>query len=97
MRTSGCPSVEFDLFAKITVQGKDAAPLYRQLTSKDANPKFAGPISWNFEKFPINRQGEVVARFKAGDRAGREGSDRGHRGRVEEEVIAPVAPRAVFR
>jgi glutathione peroxidase len=56
--------VEFDLFAKITVQGKDAAPLYRHLTSKDANPKFAGPISWNFEKFLINRRGEVVARFK---------------------------------
>jgi glutathione peroxidase len=56
--------VEFDMFAKVVVKGEGQCPLYTFLTSKESNPKFAGPISWNFEKFLINRQGEVVARFK---------------------------------
>lgn len=49
--------VSFDLFSKIDVNGEDAAPLYKQLTAKD------GPIKWNFEKFVIGRNGEIVARF----------------------------------
>ena len=49
--------VKFDLFSKIDVNGDDAAPLYKQLTAKD------GPIKWNFEKFVIGRNGEIIARF----------------------------------
>ena len=49
--------VSFDLFTKIDVNGEKAAPIYKQLTAKD------GPIKWNFEKFVIGRNGEVVARF----------------------------------
>ena len=56
--------VTFPMFSKIEVNGESAAPLYKYLTSKETNPEFAGPISWNFEKFLINREGEVVARFK---------------------------------
>lgn len=56
--------VEFDMFAKVVVQGKDQCALFRHLTSKETNPKFSGPIGWNFEKFLLNRQGEIVARFK---------------------------------
>ena len=52
--------VSFDLFAKIDVNGEKAAPIYKQLTAKD------GPIKWNFEKFVIGRNGEVVARFPTG-------------------------------
>ncbi len=37
------------------------------MTSKETDPKFAGPIGWNFAKFLVNRKGEVVARFKPGD------------------------------
>ena len=55
--------VEFDMFAKVVVKGQGQCPLYQYLTSKETNPKFAGPITWNFEKFLIGRNGEVVARF----------------------------------
>jgi glutathione peroxidase len=56
-------SVSFDMFSKITVKGDDAAPVYKFLTGKETDPKFAGPITWNFEKFLIGRDGQVVARF----------------------------------
>jgi len=56
--------VEFDMFAKVVVKGPGQCELYKFLTSKETNPKFAGPIGWNFEKFLLNRKGEVVARFK---------------------------------
>jgi glutathione peroxidase len=55
--------VQFDMFAKVPVTGKDQAPLYRYLTSREANAKLAGPVRWNFEKFLIARDGTVVARF----------------------------------
>ena len=55
--------VEFDMFSKISVAGDDQAPLYAFLTSKETNPKFAGKIGWNFEKFLLSRDGEVIARF----------------------------------
>jgi len=55
--------VKFDLMAKVEVNGEKAAPLYKELTSKETDPKFAGKIPWNFEKFLINRDGQVVARF----------------------------------
>ncbi len=58
--------VTFPMFSKIDVLGPNQAPLYKFLTSADTDPKFAGPIDWNFAKFIINRKGEVVARFKAG-------------------------------
>ncbi len=55
--------VEFDLFAKISVAGKDQAPLYQWLTSRKSNGKFGGDIEWNFAKFLVNREGKVIARF----------------------------------
>ncbi len=55
--------VKFDLLAKVDVNGDKAAPLYKELTSKETDPKFAGKIPWNFEKFLISRDGKVVARF----------------------------------
>lgn len=58
--------VEFDLFTKIKILGKDSAPLYKFLTSKEANPKHAGEVKWNFEKFIIGRDGAILARLDAG-------------------------------
>ncbi len=55
--------VTFPLFAKIEVNGDGAAPLYKYLTSLDVQPAGSGKISWNFEKFVIGRNGQVVARF----------------------------------
>jgi glutathione peroxidase len=55
--------VKFDMFSKVVVKGEGQCPLYKFLTSKETDPKFAGDITWNFEKFLIGRNGEVVARF----------------------------------
>lgn len=56
-------NVTFPMFSKISVKGKDIAPLYKYLTSKETNPEFAGDISWNFNKFLVDRSGKIVARF----------------------------------
>ncbi len=57
--------VKFPMFSKVTVKGEKADPLYKFLTDKEKNEKFAGPIEWNFAKFIVNRNGEVVERVKA--------------------------------
>jgi glutathione peroxidase len=59
--------VSFPLFAKIVVKGPEIHPVYRFLTSPETDPKFAGPIPWNFAKFLVNRKGEVIARFQPDD------------------------------
>jgi len=50
----------FPLFAKISVKGRDMAPLYAWLTKES---KFKGDIGWNFTKFLVDPDGQVVARF----------------------------------
>ena len=58
--------VTFPMMSKVVVKGKDQIPLYKTLT--DATPNKKGDIEqvgWNFEKFLINRKGEVVGRFKS--------------------------------
>jgi glutathione peroxidase len=54
--------VTFPMMAKVVVKGKDICPLYDYLTTK-TDKKFQGPIGWNFAKFVVGRNGEVVARF----------------------------------
>ena len=55
--------VSFPLSAKVAVNGEQAHPLWRYLA--DQRPGLLGirAIKWNFTKFLVNRQGEVVARF----------------------------------
>ena len=60
--------VSFPMFAKISVKGDDQDPLYKFLTSKETNPSFAGDITWNFNKFLIDKKGNVVARFTSKDK-----------------------------
>lgn len=55
--------VTFPLFAKISVKGKSIHPLFAYLTDKSIHPEHGGAISWNFNKFIIDREGRVVARF----------------------------------
>ncbi len=55
--------VTFPVFAKISVAGNDIHPLYKFLTEESSNPGYSGKISWNFNKFIVNRKGEVIARF----------------------------------
>jgi glutathione peroxidase len=57
--------VTFPMMSKVVVKGAGISPLYEFLTSKEKNPKFAGPIAWNFEKFLVSRSGEVVGRYKS--------------------------------
>lgn len=55
--------VTFPMFAKVSVKGKDKAPLYQFLTDRKANPATGGEIGWNFTKFLVDRNGKVIARF----------------------------------
>lgn len=59
--------VKFPLFEKIDVNGPQAHPLYEYL--KNARPGLLGTeaIKWNFTKFLVNRQGEVVKRYAPTD------------------------------
>ncbi|WP_334144897.1 glutathione peroxidase [Rhabdothermincola sp.] len=58
--------VDFPLFEKIEVNGEGRHPIYAELTQvPDAEGK-AGDVAWNFEKFLISPEGEVVARFRTG-------------------------------
>ncbi len=52
--------VTFDLMDKVHAKGSQQHPLYQTLTNS-VEPK--GDVAWNFEKFLIGKQGEVVARF----------------------------------
>lgn len=55
--------VTFPLTEKIEVNGDNRHPLYDALTPVADADGESGDIRWNFEKFLVNRQGEVVARF----------------------------------
>ena len=56
-------SVTFPMFAKISVKGDDIHPLYAFLTGAETDPDFAGQIKWNFNKFLVNRAGDIVGRY----------------------------------
>ena len=59
--------VTFPMFSRIVVKGDGKAPLYKYLTDMVTNPRYGGDVDWNFAKFLIGRNGEIVSRFKAGD------------------------------
>lgn len=54
-------NVTFDMMNKIDVNGPETAAIYKKLKSFPRDP---GDVKWNFEKFLIGRDGEVVARFR---------------------------------
>lgn len=55
--------VTFDLFSKISVKGDDQADLYAYLTDPEKTGEHGAEIKWNFEKFLVNRKGEVVGHY----------------------------------
>jgi glutathione peroxidase len=55
--------VTFPLFSKISVRGKNSAPLYKWLTKQKTAPEGPGAVSWNFNKFLLDRSGKPVYRF----------------------------------
>jgi glutathione peroxidase len=54
--------VTFPMFAKVDVNGKDAHPLFTWLKGEKKG-MFGGKIKWNFTKFLVGRDGEVVGRY----------------------------------
>ncbi|GAA4379825.1 glutathione peroxidase [Paeniglutamicibacter cryotolerans] len=54
-------AVSFPLTAKTDVNGENAHPLYRQLTAYPSGE--VRDVKWNFEKFLVNRDGQIVGRF----------------------------------
>lgn len=52
--------VSFPMMTKISVKGDDMAPLYQWLTQKSQNGKLDAEVSWNFQKFLIDEQGNLV-------------------------------------
>jgi glutathione peroxidase len=60
-------SVSFPLYAKTEVNGNDAHPLYKWLRSQKAGILGTEAIKWNFTKFLIDRNGQVLKRFAPTD------------------------------
>lgn len=56
--------VTFPMTSKVSVVGEDQDPLFTYLTSL-SNPDFTGEIKWNFEKFLIDREGNLQRRFRS--------------------------------
>lgn len=55
--------VEFQMFEKVDVNGKNAHPLFMHLKSEAPGALGTQDIKWNFTKFLVNRQGKVVKRY----------------------------------
>jgi len=55
--------VHFDMFAKIDVNGESADPLYKFLKKKQGGFLGMDAIKWNFTKFLVDREGNVVSRY----------------------------------
>jgi glutathione peroxidase len=56
--------VTFPMMEKVDVNGADRHPVYDVLTQTPDAEGEAGDIKWNFEKFLLSPEGEVVARFR---------------------------------
>jgi glutathione peroxidase len=55
--------VSFPMFAKVDVNGSSAHPLYKYLTAEAKGILGSESIKWNFTKFLINQNGEVIKRY----------------------------------
>ena len=55
--------VTFPVMGKVSVKGDDMAPLFKWLTTAE-NPDYTGDIKWNFEKFLIDENGNLIHRFR---------------------------------
>jgi glutathione peroxidase len=55
--------VTFPMMSKVAVVGDEKTPLYKFLTEKPTAGDFAGEIGWNFTKFLVDRNGNLIARW----------------------------------
>ena len=58
-------SVSFPMAEKISVKGENAAPIYQWLTQKEKNGVLDAEIKWNFNKFLLNENGEIISKFES--------------------------------
>jgi len=57
--------IEFDMYSKVEVKGKQQVELFKRLTQCDLEPAGKGDIRWNFEKFLIGKDGKPIARYRS--------------------------------
>jgi glutathione peroxidase len=60
--------VTFQMMSKISVKGKDIDPLYNWLTTKKENGVMDAPVKWNFQKFMIDENGNLVGMVPPGEK-----------------------------
>ena len=65
---TGTFGIKFPIYAKINVNGSDAAPLYQHLKSEAPGIFGTEGIKWNFTKFLISKNGKVLKRFAPNDK-----------------------------
>ena len=82
-------NVTFPMMSKISVAGQDKHPLYKFLTEGGAGQEFKNEVEWNFAKFLVDRNGNVIARFSAKTRP----DEPQVTGAVEKALNAEVASR----
>ena len=87
--------VDFPLFEKIEVNGEGQHPLYQQLNAVPDAEGHTGDIRWNFEKFLVSPEGEVVGRFNPTVEPRGPGARRRHRG--ADPQLAELPPRVRAR
>lgn len=58
--------VTFPMMGKISVKGKDKAPIFQWLTQKEENGVMDAEVTWNFQKFMIDENGQLVGMVKPG-------------------------------
>ena len=57
--------VSFPMAAKISVKGKDMAPVYQFLTQKNLHTVLDAEITWNFNKFLLDENGKIIEKFES--------------------------------
>lgn len=57
--------VEFPMMSKISVKGDDIHPLYQWLTQKEKNGVEDSSVKWNFQKYLVDEQGNLVGHFSS--------------------------------
>lgn len=62
---TGRYDVHFQLFSKVSVKGEDICPLYKLLTDPKKTRGSLGEINWNFEKFLLGPDGNVVKHYRS--------------------------------
>jgi glutathione peroxidase len=57
--------VTFPMFEKVSVRGRKQHPLFAELTKAADDKGKAGAVKWNFEKFLVSRDGQVLKRYRS--------------------------------